>query len=76
MGKGTYQTAMGIGGTTIPFGALSHAFHKSVKRLLAAFFERLRNGLRTLLIRSEFEKTGNKMIQCHLAMLSRAMLKD
>jgi len=29
----------------VPFGALSHAFHKSVERLFAALLKRLRDGL-------------------------------
>lgn len=39
------QAAMNPGGAALPFCGFSHSLHKSVERLLAAFLERLRDGL-------------------------------
>jgi hypothetical protein len=38
-------TTLGTEGATVPLGGLSHALHKSVERLLATLFKRLRDGL-------------------------------
>lgn len=61
---------------TVPLRRLRHAPHNPVRCLFSAFLQRLGHRFGALLIRGEFEKACNDMVQSHLAMYRRAMFQN